>query len=407
MNIASILGPLEIGIHYWRSSQCSKMDQARPPFFDPDSPHNIGDWFLTKITDRILDYNELILVPRDASDADWEFVNSFCDVVVLRGGNYIQSRWLADQIGLEAIKKIQIPIVLFGAGVQAVFSDGPIEFDPEEREILERIHASCAFSSARGFRTVEALAQIGIDNVIVTGCPTVFWSREPTISVREPNNGSAGFTFRRGLYSSDPTTYRAQFEAIDLARQNFGSVSVILQGEEVSLQEHHAATRWGAEHRGNLEPIPRSGLQRLDRSPLDVEELRSQVHREYGAWASSDQLDWLLAHTFFSWDIGEYIDHYRSCGAVIGCRLHSNLLALANEVPAFYLTYDERTQEIVDLFDIPGCRLLDFGPHIDVLGQDWRGFETRYEHYYGEMLRFLEANDLRHRLSTRETVAAT
>lgn len=406
MNVASILGPLEIGIHYWRSNQCAKMDQALPPFFDPRTPHNLGDWFLTKITDRLLDYDELILVPKDASDAEWEYVNANCDVVVLRGGNYIQSRWLADQIGLEAIKKIEIPIVLFGAGVQTAFAEGPIEFDSEEREILERIHASAAYSSARGFRTAEALARIGIENVVVTGCPTVFWSRKPSLRLREPHDGSAGFTFRRGLYSHDVDIYKAQFAAIELVRRRFGSVSIILQGEEVSLQEYHAARRWGAEHRGRLRDIPQSRLKRLERTPLDLDRLHAEIHGEYGDFASRALLDWLAASTFFSWDIGEYIDHYRSRGVVVGCRLHSNLLALANEVPAFYLTYDERTQEIVDLFDIPGCRLVDFGEHVDLLTQDWTAFERRYEHYYGELLRFLDGNQLRHRLQTREELPA-
>jgi hypothetical protein len=405
VNVASILGPLEIGIHYWRSNQCSKMDQALPPFFDPLNPHNIGDWFLTKITDRLLDYDELILVDAKASDADWEYVNEVCDVVVLRGGNYIQSRWLADNIGLDAIKKIQIPIVLFGAGVQNALPDARIEFDPEEREILERIHSSSTFSSARGFRTVEALAEIGIDNVIVTGCPTVFWSRNPSLRIREPRDTSAGFTFRRGLYSSDRETYRAQFRAIEQIRERFGAVSIILQGEEVSLQEHHAATRWGAEHRGRLQPIPGSRLWRLDRTRLELDELRAQIHAEYDQYASPASVDWLMANTFFSWDILEYIQHYESRGVVIGCRLHSNLLALANGVPAFYLTYDARTQEIVDLFDIPGCRLVDFDAGIDVLSQDWSGFEGRYEHYYEELRRFLEANNLDHRLETSQAAA--
>ena len=153
--------------------------------------------------------------------------------------------------------------------------------------------------------------------------------------------------------------------------------------------------------------MPNSTLQRLNRSALDIEALRLEIHSEYSRYASAGLIDWVMDHTFFSWDIGEYIDHYRSRGVVMGCRLHSNLLALANEVPAYYLTYDERTQEIVDLFDIPGSRLVDFGPHVDVLDQDWSGFERRYEHYYGEMLRFLDENDLRHWLPARETAAAT
>jgi polysaccharide pyruvyl transferase WcaK-like protein len=107
-----------------------------------------------------------------------------------------------------------------------------------------------------------------------------------------------------------------------------------------------------------------------------------------------------MNNTFFSYDIGEYLALYRSCGMVVGCRLHSNLLAVANGTPTVFLTYDQRTQELAELLELPHCALEDFGPEYDLFGQDWRPFEKSYRAHFAELRRFLEANGLPHRLAS-------
>jgi polysaccharide pyruvyl transferase WcaK-like protein len=374
------------------------MDQASPPLLDPKYPHNIGDWFVTKIVDRVLDYDELILIKPDATGKEWAYINQECDVLVLKGGNYIQPNWLTQQFGLDLFRKIKIPIVLFGAGLQATCSE-TIAFEREEVAILKYIHDSCTCSSVRGERTAEALEQIGITNVVVTGCPSIFWSRKPRLSVRAAHDRSAGFSFRQWLYSTDPDMYKAQFRAIEMVRDKFGSVRVFLQGEEVHLQHYLEARQWGAEFQASIVRVPDMNLQKLVRAPLDPAELRTEIHERLDKFSRPVFIDWFMNNTFFSYDISEYISEYQSKGMVIGCRLHSNLLSLAHETPVFYLTYDQRTQEVVDLFDIPGCRLTDFNDEIDLFNQDWRPFENKYEFYYQEMRRFLQLNNLKHRLS--------
>jgi len=398
MKVASIQGPLELGTDYVRYVQASKMDQATPPLLDVRYPHNIGDWFVTKIVDRLLDYDELILIRKDATDKEWDYINSECNVLVLKGGNYIQPNWLTNCFGIDVLKKIKIPIVMFGAGLQASFAE-QIEFEKEEIEILKYIHDNCVCSSVRGNSTAEALAKIGIKNVVVTGCPTIFWSRKPQLSVRAPQDHSAGFSFRQSLYSEDAAVYMAQFRAIETVRDKFGSVRVILQGEEVLLQHYLEARQWAAEFKGRIVRIPGLNLQKLERIPLDLERLRKEIHKRFDEFSRSAFIDWFMNNTFFSYDIMEYIREYKSKGMVVGCRLHSNLLSLANETPAFYLTYDQRTQEVVDLFHIPACRLTDFDEEVDLFNQDWRPFEDKYEFYYQEMRRFLQLNNLKHRLS--------
>lgn len=403
MRIASIYGPLGVGMDYIRYLPAAKADQAISPELDLDSPHNIGDWFVTKIVDRLVDYDELVFLPADASDAEWDYVNGVCDVLILKGGNYIQPDWFSRHFGLDFFKRIRIPIVLFGAGLQT-WLGGRVEFTPEEIAILHYIHESSACSSVRGERTAEALATIGIHNVAVTGCPTIFWSRQPSISVRESRSDSAAFTFRQFLYSDDEGIHRAQFDAIRDSKRRFGNVTVVLQGEEVLLQHYLQATKWEAERAATVTDIPGSRLRRLTRELLDPAELREGIDELFAGLCEPEFMDWLVENTFFSYDVGEYLDLYRSQGLVLGCRLHSNLLALANGTPAFCLTYDERTQEIVELMSIPHCRLSAFNQDVDVVGADWKPFEARYRDCYSEMVRFLEANSLRHLLPAEVSV---
>jgi hypothetical protein len=397
MKLATIQGPLEIGLDYHRYVPAAKMDQAASPALDYAAPHNIGDWFVTKATDRILDYDELLIIFRDAPDREWDVINNECGAMVLKGGNYIQSDWLSREFGLDLLKKIKIPIILFGVGLQT-HHGGAVTFTREEAEILRYIHASTASSSVRGHSTAEALDSIGIHNYIVTACPTAYWSRSPEVLVRPPHDGRAGFTFRQSLYTDDPAAYKAQFRAIDTIRDSFGQVTVILQGEEVLLQRYLEARRWGAEHEARLTALPGSRLRRLTRSPLDASALEREIYSRFEEFARPELLTWFMRNTFFSYDVGEYLERYAQQGLVVGCRLHSNLVALANGTPAVFLTYDQRTQELVDLFEAPHVPLLEFGSHVDVMAQDWRPFEKNYVHYFAEMSRFLDENGLPHRL---------
>lgn len=396
MRIASLAGPLEIGVDYWRWAQTSKMDQALPRFFNPEFPHNVGDWFLTKIVDRLLDYDELVLVTRDATPEQWERVNSECQALVLRGGNFLEPGWLERNVGVEVARRCEIPVIIMGAGIQGAGPEG-VPFTEADVQILRRFHERCAASALRGERSAEALAAVGITNTVVTGCPTLFWSRQPTLEVRRPSDHHAGFSFRQSLYSHDEGPYRAQFDAIERVRDRFGRTTVILQGEEVVLQRLHQVRTWGAEFLA-VHGQDELGLQTMRREPLREEELLAQAHELYDRFARPELVGWLARSTFFSWDIAEYLEAYRSFGMVIGCRLHSNLLALSQGVPAFYLTYDDRTREMVDLFGIPSCPLGELGPAVDPLVADWSTVERRYAQQHAELHRFLELNGLPHRL---------
>lgn len=406
MRLATIFGPVAIGLDASadRFVPASRLDQARPPFWRDDEPKNIGDWFITKVTERILDFEELVVLKRDASQAAFDEVNATCDAVVLKGGNYLHPNGLLRRfVGLEMLERLTIPIVMFGAGVQAGLGER-VEFQDEDIAILRYIHESSAASCLRGWSAADALHDIGIDNTLVTGCPTLFWSRAPTLELRQPGERRAVFTFRDGLFTTDETYYRNQFMAIERIRDLYSEVVIALQGEEVVLQDLYQARSWGAEFGSQLRPAGPDGLLKLVRTPLDVDKLTAAAHALYGPYTRPALVDWVAANSFFSWDIVDYLDQARAADVVVGCRFHGNLLALANGTPAYYLTYDRRTEELVELLGLPSERLPDLDPEFDPRAADWSTFTRRYQELYSTMLDFLERNALDHNMQPVDLV---
>jgi polysaccharide pyruvyl transferase WcaK-like protein len=86
---------------------------------------------------------------------------------------------------------------------------------------------------------------------------------------------------------------------------------------------------------------------------------------------------------------------------VLGYRLHGNLIALANKVPAVYFTYDSRTAEFVDTFQIPAFDVFA-GKPFD-LEAYWD--QSRFERFnraafagYRNMRAFLDENGIANRM---------
>jgi len=402
VRIATIVGPLSIGteISADRLVPASRLYQARPGFWNDRTPRNIGDWFINMATVRLLDFEEMYHLRPDAPPESLDFVNQHCDAVVLKGGNYLQRRGaLSTFLSKELLDAFRIPVILIGAGTQA----GPGqrgELAPEDIDILKQIHDSCASSSVRGYSSAELLAEHGIHNVSVTGCPTLFWQRGRELHLQPPRRDHAVFTYRDGLFTNDPALYRNQFVALEAIRRQSSRVTVALQGEELALQDLFMAERWGTEYGERIVTTDLPGLSRVERVRLDSDALRAGAIRRYSSHTDAATAEWLTRSTFFSWDVLDYLDLFRGADLAVGCRLHGNLMALSNGTPAYFLTYDRRIEEIAELLNAPRASLLDLPEDFDPFLADWAPVEAAYRDLRNRMITFLERNGLRHRLGT-------
>jgi hypothetical protein len=404
VRIGSLAGPLELGGDYCRWVQAARSDQATPSFDQPNQPApNVGDWFVTKIVDRLIDFDEVLTMTPTSSARDWDEFNETCPVLLLKGGNMLSPGWFEKNLPASMLQKVKAPIVLFGAGIQNVPSGG-VPFTAGDLHSLRLIHERCDSSAVRGDLSAQVLSDHGITNVTVTGCPTLFWGRRPELVVRPPGFDQVGFTLRTYLFNKGPEEVTAQYRTVGQLRELARRVIVVLQGEDRTLQLHDLVRRGGAEYAGKVSAYG-DGSRLLRKQPLDEEALLSRIHADLDHLAGREVVDWLAANTYSSWDPDDYIRLYKECSLMVGCRLHSNLVALANGTPAFFLTYDDRTRELVELLGAPNAPVADFDPAM-LAEADWSEFGHRYRDVlFPRMVSFLERNGLPHHAAANELAA--
>ena len=188
----------------------------------------------------------------------------------------------------------------------------------------------------RGDYTAEVLWEIGVRNVRVIGCPTLFRRRDPELRIDLPPLETirrVAFTLRREVsatYARDIKRYLDLQKRVilDLA-ERFPELVISAQGEIEEKKLVIGTPEQGAE-----------ALAQLDKAGwLDSPEGRlTALYRD---------------RLFYSDVVADYDDLVRQQQLTLGYRLHGNLIALANRVPSIYFTYDSRTAEFAETFKIP------------------------------------------------------
>lgn len=169
------------------------------------STSNVGDFFIEDSVKKILNYDKdasIDIDPRKPlNPGDIERINQ-CDVAVIVGTNLWYAhvakpgRWM---ISIDELDQINIPFVPLGVGTtQHKHELDSFRFDDETVALLKKIHEKCAASSARDPRTFEVLKAAGIDNVRMTGCPTLYRSLKPIWTLNKKDSKQVVITARKG-----------------------------------------------------------------------------------------------------------------------------------------------------------------------------------------------------------------
>jgi hypothetical protein len=356
---------------------------------EPDHYHNIGDAFVFDSSLKLLQYDQIEpLKIRTPTDADIERYNSEYSFAFLRGSNYLHPEMQWDNAA-SVLSRLRIPVVAFGIGAQAP-AKGKLELSHDTRRVLDCIAERCVSFGVRGTYTADVLWSLGIRNTRIIGCPTMFRNNDPTLRIDLPPLDEVkrvGFTLRREVghaYAQDIRRYLdLQRETIlDLAGRF--DVDVMAQGE---VEEKKVL--WG------------DATQR----ETAIGQLREQ------GWlkGEADPMERLYASNLFYADsVREFEQFVRTKDLVLGYRLHGNLISLANRIPSVYFTYDSRTVEFVETFQIPSFNV--FGGKPFRLEDYWdqalfdKLNRAYYQHYRDTRL-FLDENNVPHKMV--DEIAAT
>jgi hypothetical protein len=355
-------------------------------------PYNIGDHFVSLAIAKALRFDEFYTINPSAPAAEFDVINSECDFFIIRGSNFVYPGFFAKCFSVGLLRKIKIPIIYIGAGLQFKLGERP-HLLPEDYESLRYIHGSCASCSVRGPLTAELLNDGGIQNVRVTGCPTIIWSGRPTIRVRKPSWADVGWT----LMDMKAQLAERQFALMEQVRSRSGSFTAFPQGGEVVLQEYILCRDGHVCDARNEEIVSRT-LQRFTRTTKSLSKLADTV-RYYYRHATPEIREVLLERAFFSNRVSDYLTRLRSLSFVCGTRLHGNIMALCQGTPTLFAVHDERLRDMTELLQAPTVDLSQEEEVIEIAACNWTPFEAAYRRIYASFLAFFEENGLSHQLT--------
>ncbi len=340
--------------------------------------HNIGDAFVFDSSLKLLNYEKLdVLQIANPNLDDIDRINREYDYVFLRGSNYVHKdmKWSRT---LEVLQRLKIPVIAFGIGAQAPVK-GKIELSDETKTVLRMMADSTTSIGVRGAYSAQVLWDIGIRNVRIVGCPTAFRRNDPNLAITLPPREKvkyAGITMRREVspaYAQDIKRYLTfhrdlvkslaqRFDVVLMAQGEVEEKKIVFGTPEQKEEAFEAlrANKWVSE--------------------WYLDEVMEKLHRE---------------RLFYSDVVADYEALVQQKDIVLGYRLHGNLMALSNGTPSIYFTYDSRTVEFAETYQIPSFDV--FSGKDFVLEEYWDQslfdkFNRAYHHTYREMRQFLVEN---------------
>lgn len=237
------------------------------------------------------------------------------------------------------IEALDAPIVCFGLGLQAPLGSGRVTLGPQTLRFARALAERTEVLSLRDDLTADTLVAHGIDNVVVTGCPSLFISDSRDLGAQ--------------------VTARAQ--ALVLAAPQWGDLRTCLS--EVS-----------GGHPGSAE-ILRTCLRMMAdapafyiaQSPALLPFLLREAADPAPFYARNHPFDdpTMLARVLrrgalhFS-SVPAWLDFARTCHVATGMRVHGSVVALLAGVPTVMVAHDARTAGLAQVMGLPVCDPAEF-----------------------------------------------
>ncbi len=340
--------------------------------------HNIGDAFVYDSSLKLMNYDKLGVLPiASPKMEDIDRLREEYDYVFLRGSNYVHNdmRWFET---INVLKRLQLPVIAFGIGAQAPVK-GKLALSEETKTVLHMMADSTPSIGVRGTYSAQVLWDIGIRNVRIVGCPTAFRRNDPNLAIKLPELGSVrdvGITMRREVsptYAQDIKRYLTFHR--DLVKELAArfDVTLMAQGE---VEEKKLVFGTDEQKEEAIAAL--------------------KANKWVSDWYMDDTIEKLYRERLFYSDVvADYEALVQQKDLVLGYRLHGNLMALSNGTPSVYFTYDSRTVEFAETFQIPSFDV--FSGKEFSLENHWDQslfdkFNRAYHHTYREMRTFLVEN---------------
>jgi Polysaccharide pyruvyl transferase len=266
------------------------------------------------------------------SDPAW--VREVCDLLVFPSANQVNPDTdLANRANF--VESVDLPCLVLGLGAQAPSLKSKIKLKEGTIRFLKSIAERSHRIGVRGKYTVDVLAQIGIDNTVVIGCPSNFINPLSTL----------GEVIEKKFHDRVPQRLVV----------NAGDTNQSLKGVERKLID------WMRKYNGVYVCQAPQYFVSLARNRED-EVTQEQLTRLYEylqhralryLQPRSKFINFLKQHLRVFFQADAWLEFLSAFDLSIGTRLHGNSLAIQASIPAICIYHDSRTQELCETMGIP------------------------------------------------------
>lgn len=304
------------------------------------------------------------------------------DVIVIGAANFLNSKF-DFTAWANFLESVRLPCVIIGVGAQAPDYSHRITVPDGTRRMMEIVAERSVSLGARGHYSADTLRRMGITNVRVIGCPSMYWSCEPVLRLtRRPAHDGIVVTVNG---SANVVEHAVD---VDAARSVEASIARLSfdHGYPYVLQNETELMDILVDAPGAFEPSLIDALQhRYGLHDVSPDRFVQFVRRNMKVF--TDVSDWLCA--------------VQASEFVLGTRFHGCLIGLLGGVPSVMFTHDARTREMCELLSVPQVDVRD-ARGIDVRSLyesvDIDALEAAYLPLYRNYVEFLDENRLEHRL---------
>lgn len=251
---------------------------------------------------------------------DW--INENFDAVVIPAANWLNDYadwdWLTDKL-----QELKVPTIIIGIGIQATSLDlTKVQVNQSCMRLIDFFANKPIPISVRGEFTRSWLKSNGINNVIATGCPSIYmniFSQDRTSGCTKPVFQSTRYALSDAFLRSTGVNKRifefsTEFDCPLVYQSEPEEMQIITQGAGADV-------------------VSAETLEML----LDL----------YGFSSIPELEQFLNRNGKVFYDLQSWSQFLRNkASAVIGTRLHGAILALNSGVPALLVPHDSRTAEV-------------------------------------------------------------
>ena len=286
---------------------------------------------------------------------------------------------------VDFIESLDLPLVFLGLGGQAETLDQTeFDFHPSIDRLIALIKERSNSVSVRGEFTARLLDSKGVENVVITGCPSHFINKAPDFAERIAQK--AAQPMRSFItHAEEPWPKSARKKQVDsrLVKWTWEGRGIMVQQSVPAMIEYLRQSNPFADQ------MPGEHFEESLRNTLapnhDIEEFRDFVAAKLRTYVSADQ--WMEDSAKYDFSVG--------------MRLHGNMAAWQAGTPSMWIYHDARTQELTETMGLPRISLDDFlencGTIEDVRDRfefDAAEYDATRENLRKEMRSVLKAHDI-------------